>query len=63
VKVKTKPITIEEYNKKMDKILKRCKGDVAKTLVKLLNEASKYHIVDANKTIPNRANARKGKNV
>lgn len=38
-----KTISIEAYNKKMDKIIKKHK-DIDKCLIALLNEASKYKI-------------------
>ena len=45
-----KSITIEEYNKRMDKIL----GSVLpvhEKLIELLNEASKYQIVQSGKKV------------
>jgi len=50
---------MKEYSKIMNKIIDS-DLPVHEKLTKLLNEASKYQIVDANKTIPKRGNARKG---
>lgn len=44
-----KPITMAEYNKKMDKIIDT-DLPVHEKLIELLNEARKYRIVEANKT-------------
>jgi hypothetical protein len=55
MKFKQIPITIEEYNKKMDKFTKRFKNKpIEDCLIALLDESCKYHIVDANKMIPKR---------
>mgnify|MGYP001618255776 CR=1 FL=1 len=43
--IKTKPISIEEYNHKMDRIIKKSKNrPMPETLIKLLDEASKWDI-------------------
>lgn len=54
-------ISAVEYQRRMDKIIAKG-GDVNDTLIALLAEASKYHIVDDNKTkgkhgrLPRRSN-------
>ena len=44
-----KEVTIEQYNKKMDKIIKKNKKKpISETLIELIEEAAKYKIVGKN---------------
>lgn len=43
-------ISATEYNKRMDKIIARG-GTMPETMIALLDEANKYHIVDVNKKV------------
>lgn len=47
-KMKQKPITLKEYNKLMDKIIK-LKLPVEETLIMMLEEAGKYKIKEGKK--------------
>ena len=41
-----KPITISEYNKKIDRVIKKYKGEpIADSLIAMVEEASKWRIV------------------
>lgn len=52
-------ITMVEYNKKLNKIIKKYNSfQIDECLVAMLEEANKYHIVDVNKKV---GRVRKGK--
>jgi hypothetical protein len=54
-----KKITVEEYNKKMDKIIGK-KKPVHLTLIEMLNEASKYELQTSKKTTKKTQDSSKG---